>query len=112
MAPATFGEFGGALLVGNNGDGRINAFNPTNAAFLGTLQDGLGNPIVNAGLWSLIFGNGGNGGDVDTLYFTAGLEHELHGLFGSLDPVPVPSTLMLLGSGLAGLVGWRRFRKG
>jgi uncharacterized protein (TIGR03118 family) len=112
LAPATFGEFGGALLVGNNGDGHINAFNPTTGAFLGTLQDGLGNPIVNAGLWSLIFGNGGNGGDVDTLYFTAGLEDELHGLFGSLAPVPVPSTLMLLGSGLAGLLGWRRCRKG
>jgi uncharacterized protein (TIGR03118 family) len=112
LAPATFGEFGGTLLVGDNGNGLINAFNPLNGAFLGTLQDGLGNPIVNAGLWSLIFGNGGNGGDVNTLYFTAGLEGELHGLFGSLDPVPVPSTLMLLGSGLAGLVGWRRFRKG
>jgi len=53
----------------------------------------------------LIFGNGGNGGDLDKLYFTAGLNDEANGLFGSLE-VPIPPTFLLLGSGLAGLLGF------
>jgi uncharacterized protein (TIGR03118 family) len=111
LAPAQFGEFSNDLLVGNFGDGLINAFDPLTGKFLGTLTDSNGNPIVIDGLRGLIFGNGGNGGEPDTLYFSAGIGDGQHGLFGSLAPVPVPSTLMLLGSGLAGLVGWRRFRK-
>src|SRR5262249_1786511 len=62
-APANFGPFGGALLVGNFGDGAINAFNPTTGAFLGAVQDQKGNPIKIDGLWALKFGNGGLGGD-------------------------------------------------
>lgn len=111
LAPANFGEFSNDLLVGNSGDGTINAFDPVTGIWLGTLTDSQGNPIVNGGLWGLIFGNGGNGGDLDKLYFSAGLNGEADGLFGSLAPVPAPGTLLLLGSGLAGLVGWRRFRK-
>jgi uncharacterized protein (TIGR03118 family) len=104
LAPANFGEFSGDLLVGNFGDGTINAFDPISGALLGTLSDSLGNPIAIDGLWGLLFGNGGNGGDLDKLYFTAGIDGEMHGLFGSLAPVPVPSAFMLLGSGLAGLL--------
>ena len=63
LAPSAFGKFGGDLLVGNFGDGTINAFDPTTGAFLGTLSDQSGNPLVNPGLWGLTFGNGGNGGD-------------------------------------------------
>ncbi len=55
MAPAGFGKFGGDLLVGNLGNGEINAFNPATGAFLGTLEDGSGNPIFNDGLWALAF---------------------------------------------------------
>jgi uncharacterized protein (TIGR03118 family) len=109
LAPSQFGEFSNDLLLGNFGDGRINAFDPLLGTFLGTLMDSNGNPIVINGLRGLIFGNGGNGGDVNTLYFTAGQDH---GLFGSLAPVPLPPTVLLLGSGLLGLVGWRRFRTG
>jgi uncharacterized protein (TIGR03118 family) len=86
MAPSTFGPFPGALLVGNFGDGAINAFDPVTGAFLGTLADAAGNPIKIDGLWSIRFGNGGQGGDPNVLYFTAGPNQEAHGLFGSLAP--------------------------
>jgi uncharacterized protein (TIGR03118 family) len=112
LAPGQFGQFSNALLVANFGDGKINAFDPSTGDFLGTLTDGSGKPIVIDSLRGLIFGNGGTGGDPNTLYFSAGLGGGQHGLFGSLAPVPVPSTLMLLGSGLLGLVGLRyRARK-
>lgn len=91
LAPGNFGAFSNSLLVGNFGDGKINAFDPTTGNFLGTMVDKNGNPIINAGLWGLQFGNGGAGGDSDKLYFTAGIPGpgllEDHGLFGSLQPV-------------------------
>ena len=87
-APADFGPFGGALLVGNTGDGHINAFNPTTGAYLGSLTDSTGQPIAFANLWALDFGNGHMGGDPDTLFFTAGLQGEQHGLFGAIQSPP------------------------
>jgi uncharacterized protein (TIGR03118 family) len=72
------------LLVGNFGNGFINAFDATTGDFLGRLKDPDGEPIQIDGLWALRVGNGGNGGDPNTVYFTAGLFHESHGLFGSL----------------------------
>lgn len=87
LAPSSFGSLSGALLVGNFGDGLIHAFNATTGAPLGSLKDPDGEPIQIDGLWALKVGNGGNGGDAGTLYFTAGLDHEQHGLFGSLTPV-------------------------
>jgi uncharacterized protein (TIGR03118 family) len=86
LAPADFGSFGGALLVGNNGDGRINAYNPVTGAFLGQLADGNGAPITIPTLWALTFGNGYAGGNASTLFFTAGLDYESHGLFGAIQP--------------------------
>ncbi len=89
IAPQNFGAFSNALLVGNFGNGLINAFDPSTGAYLGTLQDKLGNPLALQGLWALQFGNGGNGGVTNTLYFTAGIsggdELEDHGLFGSIE---------------------------
>jgi uncharacterized protein (TIGR03118 family) len=86
LAPDNFGTLAGALLVGNFGNGHINAFNPTTGDFLGELQDPDGEPIAIDGLWALKVGNGGNGGDAHKVYFTAGLFGETHGLFGSLSP--------------------------
>jgi uncharacterized protein (TIGR03118 family) len=87
LAPSSFGDLAGDLLVGNFGDGRINVFNPTTGAFLGQLKDPDGETIQIDGLWALKVGNGGNGGATDTVYFTAGLFDETHGLFGSLKGV-------------------------
>jgi uncharacterized protein (TIGR03118 family) len=72
------------LLVGNFGNGFINAFDASTGDFLGALKDPDGEPIQIDGLWALKFGNGGNGGAQNTLYFTAGLAGERHGLFGAL----------------------------
>ncbi|HEV3004614.1 MAG TPA: TIGR03118 family protein, partial [Pirellulales bacterium] len=72
------------LLVGNFGNGRINAFDATTGASLGELTDPDGEPIQVDRLWALKVGNGGAGGDANTVYFTAGLFGETHGLFGSL----------------------------
>jgi uncharacterized protein (TIGR03118 family) len=87
IAPSSFGSLAGALLVGNFGDGHISAFNATTGQFLGQLADPDGEPIAIDGLWGLHVGNGGAGGDASTVYFTAGLFSETHGLFGSLAPV-------------------------
>jgi uncharacterized protein (TIGR03118 family) len=72
IAPAGWGPFGGALIVGNFGDGTVNAFDAKTGTLLGTLQNTSGASIQLAGLWALLFGNGGRGGDVNTLYFVAG----------------------------------------
>jgi uncharacterized protein (TIGR03118 family) len=86
MAPAGFGNLGGDLLVGNFGDGQINAFNPNNNFhFETTLQDGSGNPISIGNLWALKFGNGGNAGSPNTLFFTAGVTDAPATIFGATD---------------------------
>jgi uncharacterized protein (TIGR03118 family) len=73
------------LLVGNFGNGLIHAFDATTGAFLDTLKDPDGEPIQIDGLWALRVGGGGkSGGDPNTVYFTAGLFGETHGLFGAL----------------------------
>jgi uncharacterized protein (TIGR03118 family) len=84
LAPANFGDLSGDLLVGNFGDGAINAFNPTTGAFVGTLNDAAGNPIHIDGLWGLQFGNGVSAGDSNVLFYSAGPAAETHGLFGAL----------------------------
>src|SRR5258706_3412550 len=97
LAPASFGIFGGALLIGNFGEGNpsIHAYNPTTGAFLGTIQDESGNGIEIDELWALQVGNGGNGGDVNTVYFSAGPAEEEHGLFGKLNPTTASATNLI-----------------
>ena len=105
MAPRGFGAFGGDLLIGNFGDGRINAFDPATGVWLGTVNDTNGFPVSIRGLWALAFGNGGNGGDTHTLYFTAGLNGENDGLFGSfLAESPVFTSIT--NDGIAVSVSW------
>jgi len=89
IAPAGFAGMSAphndpVLLVGNFGDGRINAFDASTGQFLTQLQGADGKPIQIDGLWALKVGNGGAGGDANTVYFTAGPNDETHGLFGSL----------------------------
>ncbi len=86
IAPTGFGAVSGDLLVGNFGDGKINVYNPTTGAYISTLNNSSGSPLVIDGLWALIFGNGGSAGPATTLYFTAGPNDESHGLFGTLTP--------------------------
>jgi uncharacterized protein (TIGR03118 family) len=97
IAPASFGKFGGALLVGNFGEGNpsIHAYDQNNGAFLGTLQDESGTGITIDELWALQFGNGGNGGDINTLYFTAGIAEQEHGLFGKINPTTAQATSLI-----------------
>jgi uncharacterized protein (TIGR03118 family) len=83
LAPKGFGHFGGALLVGNFGDGLIHAFDPRTGELLGTLRDEHHRPIVIDGLWGMHFGNGVFG-TPNALVFAAGPAHEAHGLVGTL----------------------------
>jgi uncharacterized protein (TIGR03118 family) len=89
IAPVTFGLYGGALLVGNSGDGLIHAFNPNSGALLGTLQDQNGNDIQIAGLHALKVGNGADAGDPSALYFAAGPAGQSSGRFGIILASPV-----------------------
>jgi uncharacterized protein (TIGR03118 family) len=89
LALDNFGQLGGTLWVGNFGNGRINAYDLNGGTFVATVRDPNGKLIVIEGLWSLKFGNGGSGGDQNTLYFTAGPNDESDGIFGSLAPGPV-----------------------
>jgi uncharacterized protein (TIGR03118 family) len=88
VAPKSFGALAGALLIGNFGNGHIDAYNPNTGVFIDKVRDPHGQVIVIDGLWSLRVGNGGNGGDVNTIYFTAGPNGEQDGLFGTITPSP------------------------
>ncbi|HEV8220465.1 MAG TPA: TIGR03118 family protein [Streptosporangiaceae bacterium] len=83
LAPAGFGQFSGDLLVGNFGNGRINAFSPSTGALVGQLRRLSGGPVVIPGLWGLMFGNG-NVAKTNELVFSAGPGGEAHGLLGKL----------------------------
>src|SRR5262249_6984275 len=87
QAPAGWGDAAGDLLIGNFGNGRINAFKEQpDGSFLydGTLRDVEGNKLFIDGLWALEFGNSGSNGDPQTLFFTAGPNDENDGLFGKI----------------------------
>jgi uncharacterized protein (TIGR03437 family) len=92
IAPAGWGPFGGALIVGNFGDGTVNAFDAKTGALLGTLQNTSGTKIQLAAPWALLFGNGGRGGDVNTLYFVAG------------NPTPGPGVTAIAPRGILGSI--------
>lgn len=101
LAPSSFGALSGALLVGNFGDGHINAFDPLTHRYLGAVSGADGNPLAIDGLWALAVGNDAGAGNSQLLYYTAGPNGESHGVFGVLTPVPEPSTYALM---LAGLI--------
>jgi len=87
IAPSNFGDFSGSLLVGNFGDGTINAFDPTSGAFLGQLRTPDGQILVIDGLWGIAFGNGSTAQNLpsNTLFFAAGPNGEENGVFGRID---------------------------
>jgi uncharacterized protein (TIGR03118 family) len=85
QAPAGFGKFQGAILVGNVGSGEIGAYNATTGAFEGLLANSSKKPIAIPGLWALYFGAGNtDSGPTSSLYFAAGIDNYLHGLFGTI----------------------------
>jgi uncharacterized protein (TIGR03118 family) len=98
------------LLVGNFGDGTINAFDLSNNSFAGQLLGTDGQPLKIEGLWALTPGNGVSAGDTNTIYFSAGPNDESHGLFGALNAVPEPSSLILGSIALTVLAVWSRWR--
>jgi uncharacterized protein (TIGR03118 family) len=107
MAPASFGAFSNDLLVGNFGNGEINAFNPTTGAFLGTLTGTGGAPLVNADLWALAVSPLAP----NAVYFTAGINGQKDGLFGDIVAAPEPGSLALAGLGGLALVVFARRRR-
>jgi uncharacterized protein (TIGR03118 family) len=86
VAPHTWGRFADALLVGNEGGGRINAFNPRSGRFLGTVKDAHGQPIGKDGLWGMAFGNGVIGTPND-LVIAIGADKYTHGLVALVHPI-------------------------
>jgi uncharacterized protein (TIGR03118 family) len=88
LAPASFGRFGNRLLVGNFGDGTINAFDVDSGRFVGKLRGPDRKPIVIDGLWGIAFGNGLSNQPTNTLFFAAGPNDENNGLYGRLDVIP------------------------
>jgi uncharacterized protein (TIGR03118 family) len=87
LAPADFGQFSRHLLIGNFGDGRINAFDVQSGESDGPVKDFHDRPITINGLWALKFGGGGPkniNGSTNSLFFTAGIGDESHGLFGTI----------------------------
>ena len=101
LAPAGFGSFGGDLLVGNFGNGEINAYNPATDTWVGTLDGPNGKPIVNDFLWSLDFRTGGANVNTDALYFTAGINGQRDGLFGEIatpEPANAIPVLFVIGA--------------
>ena len=110
VAPTNFGSFGGALLVGNFSFAvsEINAFDPLTGAYLGTIADQLGDPLINSGLWAIAFGNGVSG-SASTLFFNAGINGERDGLFGAISAIPEPDMAWLFVAGLGAVwLGKRR----
>ena len=93
MAPSGFGSFGGDLLVGNFGDGRINVFDPTTGQLVATLTNTLtGKPIHIPGLWGIAFGNGAFNQSAATLYYAAAPDMKTQGLYGSITLAAAPTS--------------------
>lgn len=92
LAPAGFGAFSNAILVGNFGDGRINAYDPVFGFWLGQLRGTNRQPIQIDGLWGIAFGNGFADQPVNTLFFASGPGGEAHGLYGRLDAASANSS--------------------
>jgi len=114
IAPTSFGSLAGDLLVGNFGDGTINAFNLTSDKFDGQLKGADGKPLVIDGLWGLTVGNDTKAGSSQNLYFSAGPNDESNGLFGVIRAIPEPSSvvLALLGVTVVAAAKASRRRKG
>jgi uncharacterized protein (TIGR03118 family) len=93
LAPADFGTLSNALLVGNFGDGNINAYDPAAGTLIGTVKDSTGKVIATPGLWGLALGNDANNQPHNTLFFAAGTNNEANGSYGRIDVGSTPPVL-------------------
>jgi uncharacterized protein (TIGR03118 family) len=93
LAPKDFGVLSNDLLVGNFGDGKINAYDPAAGTLLGTLSDSGGAAIATPGLWGIAFGNDANNQPHNTLFFAAGPNNEMNGSYGRIDVGSTPPVL-------------------
>jgi uncharacterized protein (TIGR03118 family) len=107
IAPTNFGDFSNDLLVGNFGDGTINAYNPLTGVFAGTLLGGNGLPLVNNNLWGIGTRTSANF-NTSAVYFVAGINRQADGLFGDIVASPEPGTMGIAFVALLGLVALRR----
>jgi uncharacterized protein (TIGR03118 family) len=93
LAPADFGTLSNALLVGNFGDGKVNGYDATSGAFIGTISDSSGAAIATPGLWGIAFGNDANNQPHNTLFVAAGPNGEANGSYGRIDLGAAPPVL-------------------
>lgn len=89
LAPGNFGMFSNDLLIGNFGDGAINAFDPNTGQSIGSVKTPGGGAIQYPGLWGIAFGNGVASQPVNTLFFAAGINKVQDGIYGRIDAMTV-----------------------
>lgn len=99
QAPSNFGSMSGAILIGNFGDGTVNAFNASSGQSMGPLVASNGSAIVEPGVWGIAFGNGLESQPSNTLFFAAGPNNEANGVYGRIDLNATPSAGTATGSG-------------
>jgi uncharacterized protein (TIGR03118 family) len=85
LAPADFGTLSGAVLVGNFGDGKVNGYNATSGAYVGTVANAAGAAFSVPGLWGIAFGNDAANQPHNTLFYAAGTNNEANGVYGRID---------------------------
>jgi len=93
LAPADFAPLSNDVLIGNFGDGTINAFDTTTGKFIAALSDSAGSPLVIPGLWGIVFGNDTANQPHNTLFFAAGTDAGTHGTYGRIDVGATPPPL-------------------
>jgi len=98
QAPSNFGSLSGAILIGNFGDGTINAFNASSGQSMGAIKSSNGSAIVEPGLWGIAFGNGLNNQPATTLFFAAGPNDEADGVYGRIDLNPASTSSSATGT--------------
>ena len=85
LAPSDFGTLSKSLLVGNFGDGTINAYDPASGAYVGTVANAGGTAFATPGLWGIAFGNDADNQPHNTLFYAAGPNDEANGAYGRID---------------------------
>lgn len=105
QAPGNFGTMSGAILIGNFGDGTINAFNASNGLFMGPLNGANGSPVVENGVWGIAFGNDLSNQPSNTLFFAAGPNNEANGVYGRIDLNTTANSGTSTGSGTGSSTG-------